>query len=213
MYSRFRRLVTRLCARRARRSASAACDIAVDGHGGLNFDLAAGKAQDEWTRSYKVAAGGRLEIINVNGRITAEASDGDASRSWPSARPRRRATTPPANCWARSRCAKKSATSRVRVEVRAPRLQRPSGHEIKWTIKVPRGVAVDLRTVNGGVQMVGAAGRHSCPQHQRRHHRRRPAARPASTPSVTNGGVEIELAIAVSPTAPSISRPSTAASA
>ena len=57
----------------------AGCDIAVNGHGGLDFDLAAGKAQDEWTRSYKLAPGGRLEIINVNGRITAEASDGDAA--------------------------------------------------------------------------------------------------------------------------------------
>ena len=41
---------------------------------------------------------------------------------------------------------------RVRIEVRAPRMNGPVGHEIKWTIKVPKGVAVDLRTVNGGVQ-------------------------------------------------------------
>ena len=39
------------------------------------------QGQDEWTRSYKVAAGGRLELINVNGRITAEASDGADSAS------------------------------------------------------------------------------------------------------------------------------------
>ena len=53
-----------------------ACDIAVDGHGGLGLELSTGKAQDEWTRSYQVAPGGRLEIINVNGRIAAEPSDG-----------------------------------------------------------------------------------------------------------------------------------------
>ena len=32
--------------------AVSACDIAVDGHGGFDFGMAAGKAQDEWTRSY-----------------------------------------------------------------------------------------------------------------------------------------------------------------
>ena len=63
--------------------------------------------------------------------------------------------------------------SRVRIEVRAPRMRGPAGHEIKWTIKVPRGVAVDLRTVNGGVKMARPGGRHSRPHHQWRHHRHR----------------------------------------
>ena len=54
----------------------AACDIAVQGDGGLHFDVGA-QAKDEWTRSYKVAPGARVEIINVNGKITADASDGD----------------------------------------------------------------------------------------------------------------------------------------
>ena len=67
-----------------------ACDIAVDGHGGLGIRPGGGKAQDEWTRSYKVAAGGRLEIINVNGRITAEpVGRRDGRDSAPSARPSR----------------------------------------------------------------------------------------------------------------------------
>ena len=38
----------------------AACDIAVDGHGGLGIELASGRAQDQWTRSYKVGGGGRF---------------------------------------------------------------------------------------------------------------------------------------------------------
>jgi hypothetical protein len=42
---------------------------------------------------------------------------------------------------------------RVRVEVRAPRMNGPSGHEFTWTVKVPRGISVDLRTVNGGIRI------------------------------------------------------------
>jgi DUF4097 and DUF4098 domain-containing protein YvlB len=43
--------------------------------------------------------------------------------------------------------------SRVRVESRPPRLSGFGGHEIEWTIKVPKGVIVDVRTTNGGVRL------------------------------------------------------------
>ena len=56
--------------------AAGACDVSVDGKGGFSLDVASGRAQDEWTRSYQIDPGGQLEIINVNGRITAEAGDG-----------------------------------------------------------------------------------------------------------------------------------------
>ena len=56
--------------------ATAACDVQVGQDGGLSFDVASGRAQDTWTRSYTLASGGRLELINVNGTITAEPSSG-----------------------------------------------------------------------------------------------------------------------------------------
>src|SRR5688500_12109047 len=34
------------------------------------------KARDTWARTYAVAAGGRFELINVSGRITAETTEG-----------------------------------------------------------------------------------------------------------------------------------------
>src|SRR5262245_11254665 len=55
----------------------AACDInAGEGHG-FSVDFASGKAQDTWTRSYPLPAGGRIELINVNGRIDAEPASGN----------------------------------------------------------------------------------------------------------------------------------------
>jgi hypothetical protein len=56
-------------------AATAACDVQV-GKDGFSMDLAAGRAQDTWTRSYPLAPGGRLELINVNGRIDAEPATG-----------------------------------------------------------------------------------------------------------------------------------------
>ena len=178
-------------------SAVAGCDIAVDSHGGLGFDIAAGKATDEWTRTYSVPAGGRIEIINVNGRITAEAGSGPAVE----VRAERSAKAPTEEgakeLLGKIEMREEVGETRVRVEVRTPRISGPSGQEIKWTIKVPRGVAVDLRTVNGNVEM----------------HRLEGDLRARSTnggisgkalvatsvdAAVTNGAVDIELVKAVS---------------
>ena len=190
------RKTTRIAAILVATAALAACDIAVDGHGGFDFGLAAGKAQDEWTRSYSVAPGGRLELINVNGRITAEASDGNqielrAERS-------AKATSDEAakDLLARIEMREEVGADRVRVEVRPPRLSGPSGHEFKWTVRVPRGVAVDLRTVNGGVRLSGLDGEVRARSTNGGINGSALRAT-AVDAAVTNGGVEIELLKAV----------------
>jgi hypothetical protein len=52
-----------------------ACDIQV-GDNGLNFDISQNRARDEWRRTYTLAAGGRLEITNLNGGIDVEPASG-----------------------------------------------------------------------------------------------------------------------------------------
>ena len=175
----------------------AACDIAVDGHGGLGIELASGRAQDQWTRSYKVSDGGRLEIINVNGRIAAEPADGATVEILAERTVKSMSDDQARTILGQIEMREEVADGRVRVEVRAPRFRGASNHEIKWTIKVPQGVSVDLRTVNGGVRLTGLRG----------------DVRARSTnggivgadlmssnvdASVTNGGVDIQLANAPS---------------
>ena len=53
-----------------------ACDVKVGEGGGLSVDFAAGKASDEWVRTYDIKPGGRLEIININGQIHASPATG-----------------------------------------------------------------------------------------------------------------------------------------
>jgi hypothetical protein len=169
------------------------CDIAVTGDGGFQFDLAAGKAQDEWTRTYPMTAAGRLEIINVNGRITAEASD-DAAVEVRAERSAKAATDESArDLLGRIEMREEVGEGRVRVEVRAPRTNGPSSHEIKWTVKVPRGVAVDLRTVNGAVKLTGLQGDIRARSTNGGITGSAIAANVVDA-AVTNGGVEIELA-------------------
>lgn len=173
--------------------AVAGCDIAVDGHGGFGFGLASGKASDQWTRTYQVSSGGRLELINVNGRITAEASDGTAVEV--QADRTAKATTDEAakELLGRIEMREEVGADRVRVEVRAPRMTGPSGHEFTWTVKVPRGVSVDLRTVNGGIRVANLDGDVRV---RSTNGGIKGTALLASSvdAAVTNGGIDIEMA-------------------
>jgi hypothetical protein len=175
----------------------AGCDIAVNGDGGFNFDLAAGKAQDTWTRSYPLGKDGRLEIINVNGRITAEATDGTNVEVLAERTAKAGTDDGAKDLLKQIEMREEVGDARVRVEVRAPRMHGGSGHEIKWTLKVPRGVAVDLRTINGGVKMFSLAGdiRARTTNGGITGNALNATAVDVST---TNGGVEIELTRPVS---------------
>ena len=134
------------------------CDIAADSHGGFSFGVGA-KAQDTWTRSYPVTSAGRLEIININGTILAESSSGSTIEIQAERTARGTTNEGAADVLKRIEMREEVGEGRVRVEVRLPRT---SGfgdrHEIKWIVKVPKGVAVDLRTVNGGVKLTGLDG-------------------------------------------------------
>ncbi|MGE0039898.1 MAG: DUF4097 family beta strand repeat-containing protein [Vicinamibacterales bacterium] len=171
----------------------AGCDVSVDGSGGLSFDIAAGKAQDEWSRSYELAPGGQLELINVNGRITAEASDGTQVELKAERTAKAMSDESAQELLGQIEMREEVGDGRVRVEVRAPRMNGPKGHEIKWTVRVPKGVHVDLRTVNGGVRLQGLDG--DIRAHSTNGGVNGRGLRASSLEAgVTNGGVDIELA-------------------
>lgn len=137
----------------------AACDIkaGADG-GGFSMGIATGQSADTWERTYTVPPGGRLELINVNGRIDAEPASGASIEV--SARRTAKASTDEGarDLLNKIEIREEVGDNRVRVEVRPPRMSGFSGHEFKWTVKVPKGVHVDLRTVNGGVHITGLTG-------------------------------------------------------
>jgi DUF4097 and DUF4098 domain-containing protein YvlB len=136
--------------------ATSACDIKTSANGNFSFDIAAGKAEDTWSRTYKVADRGRFELINVNGRITAEPAAGadvivEGHRV-------AKATSDDAakDLLAKLEIREEVGESTVRVESRPPRFNGGfNGIQIEWTVKVPKGVVLDLRTVNGGVRLNG----------------------------------------------------------
>ena len=135
-----------------------ACDVQTSADGHFSFDIAQGKATDTWSRTYTVPAGGRFELINVNGRITAETTDGkdvvvEGKRS-----AKARSDEAAKEMLGKLEIREEVGGSTVRVESRPPRMSGFGGHEIEWIVKVPKGLTVDLRTVNGGVRMNGLSG-------------------------------------------------------
>jgi DUF4097 and DUF4098 domain-containing protein YvlB len=137
--------------------ASAACDVQV-GKEGFSVDVASGRAQDTWTRSYALTAGGRLELINTNGRISAEPAEGDQVELVAERIAKASTDEAAQELMKQLDIREETGDSRVRVEVRAPRTFGVSGFEVRWTVKVPRGVVVDLRTSNGRVALTGLHG-------------------------------------------------------
>ena len=135
----------------------AACDIQA-GNGSFDIDFAQGKATDTWSRTYKVPADGRFELINVNGRVIAEPADGTEVIVEGKRTAKGRSDEVAKENLAKLEIREEVSDKTVRVESRPPRLGGFGGHEIEWTIKVPKGLTVDLRTVNGGVSVTGLSG-------------------------------------------------------
>ena len=133
--------------------AVSACDIKTSASGNLSFDIAAGKAEETWSRTYKLADKGRLELINVNGKITAQATDGPDLIVEGKKTAKARSDEAAKDLLTKLEIREEAGDSTVRIESRPPRLSGFSSHEIEWTIKVPKGIVLDLRTTNGGVRL------------------------------------------------------------
>lgn len=173
--------------------ASAACDIKTSANGNLSFDIASGKATETWSRSYKLAENGRFELINVNGRITAEPADGAELVVEGRKTAKARSDEAAKELLTKLEIREEAGESTVRVESRPPRLSGLSSHEIEWTVKVPKGVVLDLRTTNGGVRLNDISNEVHAKTTNGGVHGERLASNVVEATAV-NGGVELEIA-------------------
>jgi hypothetical protein len=172
---------------------AAACDVQVGKDGGLSFDVASGHAQDTWSRSYGLAEGGRVELINVNGRIMAEPSDGTSLELVGERTAKASSDEAARELLGRVEMREEVGPSQVRVEVRAPRGFRLGGVEVQWTVKVPKGMAVDLRNTNGKVLLTDLTGEIRVRTVNGGVEGRRLSAASLEA-SAVNGGIDVELA-------------------
>jgi len=129
--------------------ALAACDGA--------FELA-GRATDEWTRSYPLAEGGQLQISNTNGIVEIEGITG----STVDVRAERvaHATTDSAARDLLSRIVIKEDVTPARISLDSERVGIWSGvgYEVHYHVRVPRNTVVRATTTNGRILLHALAG-------------------------------------------------------
>lgn len=172
--------------------AGSACDVNIGEHG-LSMDLASGKAQNEWTKTYTLSAGGQLEIVNVNGVINASPATGGQVEVRAERIAKAGSDEAAQELLKKIEIAETASADRVRLETKAPRqnLGR-SGHEVRYYVKVPKGLAVNFETVNGGVRLENLDGR--VVASTTNGGVRGSGLRGEVKASTTNGGVEITMA-------------------
>jgi len=128
-----------------------ACDVVVNSmHGGQ------ARAEQAWTRSYTLTgADARIEIVNTNGTITVEATDGAAVEVKAAITAHGGTEDAAKEALAKVEIREDAGASSVRLEARYPKSFGRQGATVNFTLKVPKSVKVDVATVNGGIHLTG----------------------------------------------------------
>ena len=137
--------------------AASACDVNVGEHG-LSFDITRGKAQDEWSKTYTLRDGGQLEIVNVNGAINASPAAGDRVEVRAERIAKASSDEAAQELLKKIEIAETVSDDKVRIETKVPRQNFGRGHEVRYFVKVPRGLAVNFENTNGGVRLENLDG-------------------------------------------------------
>jgi len=148
------RVAIRLAACLAAAVLASACDVNV-GNGDFSVGMASGRASDTWDRTYTVSPGGSVELENGNGVIeVTQATDGKVSVH---AERIAKASSDEAakQLLAKIEIVENVKPEAVRLETRAPKGFMRGGAEVKYSMKVPAGLAVHLKNTNGTITLTG----------------------------------------------------------
>ena len=139
----------------------AGCDVKV-GDNGMSFDVTKGRAEEEWTRSYTIQKGGRLEIVAAGGPVFVTA--GGPAVQVKLVRQGQAATDEAAaDALREETIAEDVAPDRVRGETK-----RPSGGNrgsfgrrrvsTEWHVAVPPGLNVSIKGENADITLTAVEG-------------------------------------------------------
>lgn len=133
---------------------ASACDVNL-GNGDFSVGMASGRASDTWDRTYTVSTGGSVELENGNGAVeVTQASDEKLSVH---AERIAKASSDEAakQLLAKIEIVEHVKPNAVRLETRAPKGFTRGGAEVKYSMKVPAGLAVHITNTNGTITLTG----------------------------------------------------------
>jgi hypothetical protein len=130
----------------------AGCDLSV-GH-------LTGRATEEWTRTYPLAAGGEIRIGNTNGQVDVEGVEGSTVEVRAEKIARAATDTGARELLPRITIKEEAQADRVSVETeRMSGLMIGAGFEVRYHVRAPKGALVNVTTTNGRIQLNALAGK------------------------------------------------------
>jgi DUF4097 and DUF4098 domain-containing protein YvlB len=142
---------------------SAACDIRVDERGISSLRITEGRAEDVWTRTYTLAANGRLEITGQNGDIEVRAAAGSQVEVRAEREVRANSDDAARELLEALRMREEVSAERVSISAEGERAEEGLGRRaqvrVHYRVRVPAGLTLAFRTENGGIQLENVNGR------------------------------------------------------
>lgn len=130
-----------------------ACDVVVSSM------QANAKAQDEWSRTYPIAANGRVELVNTSGIIEVLATDGHQVEVRAERIARANTDQAARDLLKQVEIKEEASPDLIRLETVLPSGTGFGRHgEVRYHLKVPSSISVRLRNTNGQVRVEGIKG-------------------------------------------------------
>ena len=137
--------------------AVSACDVSIH-EGKASFGVFSAKATDEWTHHYPLAAGGRVEILNLNGPIELAAGKSGAVDVHATITAKALTDSGAREILAGGKILENVDANHIRVETVIPRGVRGS-YEVRYDIHTPADALVEFSTTNGSLKVDGLTGK------------------------------------------------------
>ena len=141
-------------------AAATACDVRVSDKG-VSLDVnEGGRAEDAWSRTYTVSAGGRFELEAAFGRIDVLPSTGSAIEVEAARSVRARSDEAAKNLLTSIEMKEEVLPERVRLQAWIPEGRGQFRNlNIEYQIRIPPGLNVFIKSEFGNVNLKGVAGR------------------------------------------------------
>jgi len=132
--------------------ALAACDMSV-GH-------LAGRATDEWTRRYTLAPGGEIRIVNTNGKIEVEPSNGSEVEVRAERIARAATDTGAQELLPHITIREDIKPDRISIETeRMAGFMIGASFEVRYHVRAPASAIINVANTNGQVALTGLSGK------------------------------------------------------
>jgi Putative adhesin len=167
---------------------AAGCDVSIGGAGRLT-----GRATDEWTHTYPLAAGGTVRIGNTNGKIEIEGVDGSTVEVRAERMARAATAAGAREMLSRMTIKEDSKPDFVSVETERMRgIMIGVSTEVRYHVRAPKNATIEVSNTNGLITLTALAGKVAA--HTTNGGVSGKGLAGGVDASATNGGVTIEMA-------------------